>query len=527
LSKGRALALSAGIVTIATFSGRIFGFIREMVIANKFGASAETDAFLVAFTIPSIIYSLVVMGALSASFIPVFSGLLANDKENEAWRLAYTVFNLLLIVFGFITVVLVVFAPQVIFMVAPGMSSSTGGSPGQFDLAINLLRLMAPALVFMGISGLMAGTLNSYNHFTSPSLVALVQNIIVVASILVLADRMGIYGAGVGLLLGSIGQVLIQLPALFKRRLPYRPVIDLKNEKVKSIGKLFVPVLIALAASQSNVVVDKWFASFLAAGSISYLNYAFKVGSLPLNTLVAAIAIVLFPTLSRHAAKKDMDALRNTISIGIRVIALVAIPASVAFFVLSVPITGLLFEHGAFDQRATLATASALAAYSFGLFAMGLNMLVVRAFYALQDGITPLKAAIAFIFLLIGLDLFLVKILSHVGLAVGYTLAVSLMAIILLWALRRRLNGLDESQVLVSIAKIAVAAVAMGAATWYASVYLALIFSTASKLNELIVVGLSVLVGAVVYALILIITRASEVSMLWGLVRRRLAPVIS
>jgi putative peptidoglycan lipid II flippase len=523
LSRGRALALSAGIVTIATFSGRIFGFVREMVISNKFGASAETDAFFVAFTIPNIIYSLIVMGALSASFIPIFSGLLANEKEKEAWHMAYTIFNLLMLLFGLITVVLVVFAPQVIFLVAPGLLSSSGGSPEQLELAANLLRLMAPALIFMGISGLMASALNSYNHFSTPSMVALVQNVLMVVSILILADKVGIYGAAIGLLLGSIGQVVVQLPAFLRRKLPYRPVINLNHEKVISVGKLFLPVLVALAASQSNVITDKWIASFLPAGSISYLNYAFKVGSLPLNTLVAAIAIVLFPTLSQHAARKDMDALRNTISLGIRVISLVALPASVGLFVLSVPITGLLFEHGAFERGDTLATASALGAYSFGIFAMGLNMLLVRAFYALQDGTTPLKASVAFIFLLIGLDLFFVRFLAHVGLATGYTIAVSLMALILLRALQKRLQGLDGARVVKSFIKIAIAAVAMGAVTWCVPGYLAAIISAGSKLGELIIVGLSISAGIITYILALLIMRAEEVSLLWRMVRSRIS----
>ncbi|MBE0447482.1 MAG: murein biosynthesis integral membrane protein MurJ [Actinobacteria bacterium] len=523
MSKGRALALSAGIVTIATFSGRIFGFIREMVISNRFGASAETDAFFVAFMIPNIIYSLVVMGALSASFIPIFSGLLAHEKEKEAWHLAYTIFNLLLIFFGLIATILIIFAPHVIFLIAPGLSSGSGGQPGQLELAASLLRLMAPALILMGISGLMAGALNSYNHFSTPSMVALVQNILMVISILILADKIGIYGAAIGLLLGAAGQVLIQLPAFVKRKLPYRLVIDLSHDKVVSVGKLFLPVLAALAASQSNIVIDKWFASFLATGSISYLNYAYKVASLPLGTLVAAIAIVLFPTLSQHAAKKDINALRNTISLGIRVIALAAVPASVGLFVLSIPITSLLFEHGAFERNATLATASALSAYSFGILAMGLNMLLVRAFYALQDGMTPLKAAVAFIFLLISLDLFFVRFLAHVGLAAGYTIAVSLMALILLRALQRRLQGLNGVQVVRSFVKIAAAAVAMGVVTWLASDYLATILSAGSKLNELIIVSLSILAGIITYVFVLIVMRTSEIVMLWRMVRSRIS----
>jgi len=519
MSNGRALALSAGIVTIATFSGRIFGFVREMVIANKFGASAETDAFIVAFTIPNIIYSLIVMGALSASFIPIFSGLLAKDEETAAWRLAYTIFNLLLIVFGFIATAMMVFAPQVIFLVSPGFSASGE----QFALAVNMLRIMAPALVFLGISGLMAGTLNSYNHFATPSLVALVQNVIMVAAIIVLAHRMGIYGAAVGFLAASVCQVLVQLPALLKRRLPYRAVLDIRHERVKSVGKLFLPVLAALAASQSNLIVDKWFASFLETGSISYLNFGFKVASLPMNTLVAAIAIVLFPTLSQQAAKHDTDALRNTISLGIRIIAFVAVPASVGLFVLSEPITGLLFEHGAFGPAATAATAAALGAYSFGLVAMGLNMLLVRAFYALHDGITPLKASIVFIVFLITLDVILVRPLAHVGLAVGYTLSVSIMALVLLWALSKRLQGLHGIEIRLSLVKISGAALVMGAGAKYSALYCAAALGDGTKLAELILVGASIAFGALLYLIVLILAGADEIALIRNMVRGKIS----
>ncbi|HCG99136.1 MAG TPA: murein biosynthesis integral membrane protein MurJ [Actinobacteria bacterium] len=519
MSKGRALALSAGIVTIATLSGRIFGFVREVVIANKFGAGAETDAFIVAFTIPNIIYSLVVMGALSASFIPVFSGLLANDDEEEAWRLAHTILNLLLIAFGFIAAALMVFAPQVIFLVSPGF----GSSGEQLALASNLLRIMAPALIFLGISGLMAGTLNSYNHFATPSLVALVQNVIMVAAIIFLAQRMGIYAAAIGFLAASVCQVLIQLPALLKRKLSYRAVLDLRSERAKSVAKLFLPVLVALAASQSNLIVDKWFASFLETGSISYLNYAFKVGSLPLNTLVAAIAIVLFPTLSRQAATRDTDALRDTISLGVRIIAMVAVPASVGLFVLSKPIIGLLFEHGAFGSAATVATAAALAAYSFGLVAMGLNMLLVRSFYALHDGMTPLKASLVFIVFLIALDIVLVRPFAHVGLALSYTIAVSVMALVMLGALRKRLQGLDEAKLIVSFAKTFLAAVVMGVGAWFTASYLSATLAGGTKLTELTVVVIAISVGALLYLGALVLARAEEIAIIRRLIRGKIS----
>ena len=519
MSKGRALALSAGVVTIATLSGRLFGFVREVVIANKFGAGAETDAFIVAFTIPNIIYSLVVMGALSASFIPVFSGLLANDDEAEAWHLAHTILNLLLIVFGLAAAALMLFAPEVIFLVSPGF----GSSGEQLALASSLLRIMAPALIFLGISGLMAGTLNSYNHFAAPSLVALVQNVIMVAAIIFLAQMMGIYAAAVGFLAASVCQVLIQLPAFWKRRLPYRAVLDLRSERAKSVAKIFLPVLAALAASQSNLIVDKWFASFLETGSISYLNYAFKVGSLPLNTLVAAIAIVLFPTLSRQAATRDMEALRDTISLGVRIIAMVAVPASVGLFVLSKPIIGLLFEHGAFGPAATVATAAALAAYSFGLVAMGLNMLLVRSFYALHDGMTPLKAALVFIVVLIGLDTVLVRPFAHVGLAVGYTLAVSIMALVMLGALRKRLDGLHESKLLVSFAKISLAAMVMGVGAWLTASNLSATLFGGSKLAELTAVGVAIGAGGLLYVAVLVLTRAEEIAIIRRLIRGKIS----
>ncbi len=458
------------------------------------------------------------MGALSASFIPIFTGLLANEKEKDAWRLAYTIFNLLLIIFGVITALLILFAPKVIFLLVPGFDT-----PGQSQLAANLLRMMAPALIFMGISGLMAGILNSYNHFAAPSLVALVQNVVMVGSILVFASRMGIYGTAVGLLLGSIGQVVIQLPFVIKRGLAFRPAFSLKHEDLATVGKLFVPVLISLGASQANTVTDKWMASFLAVGSITYLNDAFKVGSLPLNTLIAAIAVVLFPMLSKHAAKDDMDSLKSTISLGIRMVALVAIPSTVSLYVLSLPIITLLFQHGHFGPDATRATAPALAAYSFGLFAMGLNMLIVRAFYALKDGITPMKASVAFVFMMIGLDLIFIRFLAHVGLAIGYALAVSLMVLMLLWGLRKRLGGIDEAQIARSLSKILVSALAMGVTIWAASGYLAGLLGSGSKLHELLIVGLSLGIGLVVYTALLVVLRADEVMVVWQVVRSKLS----
>jgi putative peptidoglycan lipid II flippase len=520
MSRGRALALSAVTVTIATFLGRIFGFARETVLAHKFGASAQMDAFLTAFAIPNFLYSLIIMGALNASFIPVFSGLLADEREKEAWRLASVVFSIILIGFGLIILGLTLFAPQVILLITPGFRGTA-----TLGIASELLRLMAPSLILLGISGLMAGILNSYNHFMAPSLVALVQNVVMVASIVLLADKMGLNGVAVGLLLGSLGQVLVQIPVFVKHKIPLKISFSISHEKILDVGKLFLPVLVALGASQSNVIIDKTFASYLSSGSISYLNYAYKVASLPVSTLIAAIAIVLFPTFSKQAAKNDIPALRRTISIGIRMVTIVAIPASVGLLVLSTPIVRLLYERGRFTELDTLETAPVLFAYSLGLLMMGLNMLLVRAFYSLKDGSTPLKASLVFVVALVGSDFVLMRLFDQIGLALGYVLAMTIMVFMMAKALHHRLNGLYEDTIIRSTLKSLAAAIGMGIATYFSYELMHSLLGSSTKINELLNVTVSISLGLMAYLTGLIILRAEEISLIRGTIAAKLSRV--
>jgi putative peptidoglycan lipid II flippase len=269
-----------------------------------------------------------------------------------------------------------------------------------------------------------------------------------------------------------------------------------------------------LSASQSNVIIDKTFASYLAEGSISYLNYAYKVASLPVGTLIAAIAIVLFPTFSKQAAKNDTTALRQTISIGIRMVTIVAVPASVGLLVLSTPIIRLLFEHGVFTAADTAATAPVLSVYSLGLLMMGLNMLLVRAFYALKDGSTPLKASIVFVASLVIADTVFIRLFTHVGLALGYVFATIIMVFVMARSLRIKLGGLDDGAIAHSALKALGAAVVMGITTFMVSGLLHGMLGSATKLAELLNISISISFGLLIYLITLMLFKADEISLI-------------
>jgi putative peptidoglycan lipid II flippase len=504
----KSLAYSAIGVALAALLGRIFGFIREMVIAAQFGATAQTDAYLVAYRIPNLIYGLLVYGALTAAFIPVFTENLVKNRV-EAWRIASNIFNLVLLVSVTISLALIVFSPWAIVIMASGFTPETTA------LSASLLRLMAPAIILMCLAGVITGILHSHQKFLAPSLVAFANNLVVVLAILFLAVKVSIFAVAIGVVIGGLVQVLIQLPSLLSHWHRYYFSFSVRHPAVKKIGQLFLPVALGIALVQLGQFVDSQIASWLAPGSLSALNFAYRLSMLPLNTFVAAVIIVLFPKLSRQAAEKDFKSMQETIALGIRAIAFLVIPAAIGLFVLHIPITKLLFERGAFTPAATLATASALRAYALGLLAVGVYLFLTRAFYALKDALTPLKYAALFLVSLVVVDLTLVRALKHVALALGYSTAMTLIALGLINRLKAKVGQLSYRLLVKSLAQMTFSALVMGIVVKITTTLLSNFLIISIKFNQLMLVAFSITIGLIVYLTTLFILKNDDVRIAW------------
>lgn len=499
------------ILMIGMMLSRILGIVREMVIAHMFGATAETDAFVIAFTIPGVFTSLV-SGAITVAFIPVFTEYRIKRGEADAWRIASTLINLIVGVLSLGVIFTLFAAPGIVGLLAPGFDEQTRAT------AVHLSRVMSPAIVFMGLTGLSTAILNSYKHFTFPAFAGLLYNVGIIGGALLLAGRYDITGLALGVVAGGLAQLVVQLSILVKKRVYYTPALRFNHPGVKRIAWLVLPFFVSLAASQLNMMIDRILASGLVEGSIAALSFGGRVMGLPLGIFGAAIGTAVYPALSEYAAEGQLDQLRNTFSAGIRMLWFIIIPASVGLIVLREPIIRLLFERGAFDPVATGMTATALFFYSLGLFAHAGHVMLIRTFFSMQSTRTPVKMGLVAAAVNIILNLILVRYLALGGLALASSIAASLNFGLLAYYLRKKLGYLDGRRITRSSAKIIFASLVMGVVCRLGlNVSEQFVAEMASLQWQLLQVGGLVLIGALVYFAIARLMGAEELDRIWDL----------
>jgi putative peptidoglycan lipid II flippase len=392
-ARGRRLAWSTAIFALATGLSRILGLIREIVAAYYFGVQGKINAFTVAFQVPNLFRALVADAALSSAFVPVFSELLEKGDKKRAWRVASTLFWLMLLGLGALVALLIVIAPLVI---AP-----FGDPGGDTDLAIGLSRVLFPIVALLGVSGVIVGILNSYDHFTVPALSPVFWNLAIIAGLVLgvpNADTLDakLYVYAFSIVVGTVIQVLLPVPWLLKLDGRLHMVLDWRDPAVRRVFVLMVPVTIGLGLINFNLVIDSIFASRLIDPELapSAIDKAFRIYMLPQGMFSVAVATVLFPSLSRLAARRDVDGFRTMIGIGLRQIAFLLVPASVLSAVLAEPIIRVVYQHGKFDSAQTPVVAGALAAFAAGLTFNGTMLLLNRAFFSLQSPWIPTAVAL-------------------------------------------------------------------------------------------------------------------------------------
>ncbi len=517
MSSGKKVAQAAGLLMVAMMISRVLGFVREAVLTNSFGTTWKTDAFLAAFTVPDLLYDLLVGGVLASAFMPVFASYLAKDDEKEAWEIASTMINLITLIM-IITIPLgMVFAAPLTKLVAYKFSGET------LALTVKLTRIMFPAFLILALNGLIMGILQSYKHFAAPAYGSIAYNLSIIVFGLLLSGRYGITGFAIGVVVGHLANFIIQLPVLYKKGLRYKFTLNLRHPGVKKMMLLMVPAMVGLAASRVNGIVNQNFASAIGEGSIAALRLAYRLMWLPLGVFAGSIAIAVFPTMTTHAARDEMTEFKQTMSLGIRAIFLIIIPASVGLAVLSIPIVRLLFEHGEFTSESTRITAYALVAYCVGLFAHSAVWVVTRAYYSLQDTLRPVIVAVSTIFLNIFLNkLFLEMGLKEKGLALAFSVTGIYNLAILLYLLRKKIGGLDVKRIVRSFFLITISSTIMGVAAYSFSRYLETIIDITGKTGQLLQVGLSIIVGLLVFIASMFMWKLEETEMVMGIIRRKL-----
>jgi putative peptidoglycan lipid II flippase len=463
------LVRSAGVIGIATMTSRLLGLVRDQVLAYFFGAGDAMDAFRIAFRLPNALRDLFAEGALSAALVPTFTRALATGDRVTAWRLLSNVTTALLLISGGVVAAGILFAQPLVHLYAGGFSAV----PGKIELTIRLTRIMFPFLAMVATAAVMMAMLNALHRFFIPALSPAMFNVATILSALVavpLSARIGIEPITViaaGTLIGGLGQMLLQWPTLRRAGFRYRPLFDAHDPWLREIGRLMVPGVAGLAAVQINLLVNSWLATGLGTGSVSWLDYAFRMMYMPIGLFGVSIATASLPTISGHAADRNDPGIRRAVSSGLRMMLMLNVPATAGLLVLATPIVRLIYERGRFTEADTLATAAALVCYSPGLIGYSAVKLASPAFYALGNSRVPVIASGVSVAFNLAANLVLVRTMGHRGLALGTAGAALLNAGVLLALLRARLGGLEGGRLLTATLKISAASLVMALAAWY------------------------------------------------------------
>ncbi len=508
-SGSKQIARAAVIVVGAFVLSRMLGLAREVIVGSQFGTSGELGAYLAAFRIPDILFQVVAGGALGSAFIPTFTSHLARKDEAGGWRLASAIINLLLLILTGLALLGILFAfPLVRYVVAPGFD------PAKQALTAELMRYMLISTVVFGVSGVVMGILNAYQHFLLPALAPALYNLSIIGCALLFARSMGVRSLALGVVVGALLHLAVQVPQLLHLGVKYTPDLGLRDPSVREVGRLMLPRAIGLGVVQINFLVNTILASRLGASTLAALNYAWLLMLLPQGIVAQGIATAAFPTFSHLIAQGKMDEMRSALSATLRAVFYISIPASFGLFVLRVPVIQVLFQRGAFDVGSTEAVAAALQFYAAGLFAHAGVEIVTRAFYAMHDTATPVTIGVGAMAANIALSLLLIGPMGYPGLALSNSLATIGEMLALIYVIRRRVAGFGGREMGASLARVIVASLGMAWAAWRASDLL-------GPLGLLAQAGGSLAVAGAVYLVLTVVLGSPEVRTLWGWVSRR------
>ncbi len=547
-TKQTSVAKSAGIVSIAVMFSRVLGLVREMVFANFFGAGVLSDAFQVAFRIPNVLRDLFAEGALSAAFVKVFTDYQILKSEEEAWKLASLVLNALIVILSIITIIGIIFSPQIVGLIADGFS------PEKAALATLLTRIMFPYILFVAMAALAMGVLNTKGNFGIPASASTVFNIVSIFIGLGLAfwlsggswtteeingiptdaAQWAIIGMSIGTLIAGASQFLMQVPSLLKIGFRFSPILSFADEGVRKVGRLMAPAIIGTSAVQINVLVNTYFVTDINGG-VSWLGYAFRLMQFPIGVFGVAIGTASIPVLSRMASQKSFGEFRNTLSSSINLVFLLTLPSACGLIVLGEPIIRLIYERGAFTAADVPMTAYALGAYSIGLTGYAAIKVLSPAFYALDDAKTPMIIGIFSIAVNAVACYFFMDLFSNYGVSpeypdgyghVGVALATSCVALVNFFALalimRKRIQRINGNSIIASFIKIAIASAIMSVVAYFSYKFLAERLGVQGFIIKLIEVFVPIGLGGIAFLIMAKLLNVKELNQFIGAITRKL-----
>ena len=512
--EGRDIAQAAVIVAMGNISSRVLGLVRETVISHLFGATGMVSAFRVASIVPTMIYDLLIGGMISAALVPVFSDYMVPAKREELWRLVSALFTLAAVALSAIVLVLELAAPAVAWLLGGGFD------PVLLAETTRLMRLMMPAVLFLGLAGASTGLLYASKRFVYPALGASAFNAGIVVAALVLGHRVGIASLALGVLVGSILQLAIQFPGLRDVRFSF--ALDLRHPGLRRMGRLYLPVALGLLVSQVGIAIDRNLASRTGEQSIAWMQNATTLIQFPLGLVAVAVSTAVLPSLSRLASSADMVRFRKTLGMGLRVVLLLIAPATVGLLVLSTPVIALVFEHGAFRPDDTVRTAEALRLYLIGLPFAAIDQLLIFAFYARKDTRTPVLVGVLSVLVYLVVALLLIAPLGMLGLVLANSAQLSTHALVMLYLAHRYFDGLRGQSLPRTALKVLSASLGTGMVVFMSIPLLAGLGAFSTTWGELLVVLVGGALGMMSYGVLIWLLRLEDVEYLWKMVWHRL-----
>jgi putative peptidoglycan lipid II flippase len=519
-SHGQRLALSTAFFSLATGLSRIAGLAREIVAASYFGVKGPMSAFTIAFQVPNLIRSLVADAALQGAFVPVFTEQLEKGGRAEAFRIASALLFVISIGVGLLTALFVLAAPVLMPLFAPGFG------PELTHLTVRLAQILFPIVLLLALTGLIVGVLNSFEHFSVPAIAPLFWNLAIIATLVVLTPQFEgnnrIYAYAIGVLIGTVVQLLLPLPWLRRTGFTITRSFNWRDERVFRVLKLMFPVTIGLGLINFNLSVDSIFATLISDQAPAAIDKAFRIYMLPQGVFAVAVATVLFPTLSRFAARHDSLGLRTTLASGTRQLLFLLVPTAAALLVLSDQITQVVYQRGEFDAAQTKLVSEALFYFALSLPFAGMNLLMIRAFFSLQKPWVPTLVALANLGVNAGLDALLYKPIGIGGIPLSTAIVSLITTVALAMVLRPALNGIDARRTLDSGIRILASAGLLALAA--VGVRELLEGSVSGGFGgQLLVLAAAGSAGTAAYVAGVVLLRVHEAGQLWGLVRGQLA----
>lgn len=498
-------------IMIATMLSKMLGFFREIALASFYGTGAYSDVFVLTLNIPGLIIA-VVGSAIATIYVPIYIDTKEKLGEEGALKFTNNMLNIVAILSIVIAILGLLFTDQFVHIFAGGFEGE------KFDLAVNFTKIMIIGVIFLSISKILSTFLQVNESFTVPSLIGIPYNIFIILAIAISTKTNPIVMA-IGALLGMASQMLFQLPFAIKKGYKYKPYLNINDENIKNMLVLMLPMLIGVAIGQINTTVDKALASGLGDGPLSALNYANKLNEFVMALFVTSIVTVIYPKLAQMTSSENKDDFISTIVRSSNCIVLLVLPITVGAIVLAEPIVRLLFERKAFDAESTQMTYTALRLYSLGLVAMGIRDILTRVFYSLSDTKTPMINGSIALIINIVLNLALIGPLGYRGLALSTSIASIITVILLFMSLKKKAGYFGGDKIIITGVKSLIAAIIMGVVTMFAYNGICSLMEP-GKLNDIISVTCSVIVGAGVYGLLIMIFKVEEVKLAFDIINK-------